>query len=118
MLRRGPLPISLNDAPAAFRRSLQEYLANSDVSQAKVGLQYSASSFVPCSYFIFREEGGVAGASSAHIDEISGCGGRDVLSYTKASLEARFGQVALQESSFPRITITREFSRITITRGA
>ena len=43
----------LNDAPAAFRRSLKRHILNSDLSVKNVGLRREASAFDPCIFFVF-----------------------------------------------------------------
>ena len=50
-------PYGTTNAPAALRRSLEQYLACSAVSLAKLELQYRASASAPASYFdpcVFR----------------------------------------------------------------
>ena len=69
----------LNDAPAAFRRSLKRHILNSDLSVKNVGLRRKASAFDPCLFFVFRDQGQAVGVFTTHIDDFSGCGEPDVL---------------------------------------
>ena len=69
---------SLNDAPAAFHRSLTRYLLNSELSTKCIALRCQASTFDPCLLLVFRDHGQAVGAFTAHIDDILRCGEPDV----------------------------------------
>ena len=88
----------LSDAPVVLHRSPQKRLVNSDLSSAKEGLQDTVSSSDPRLHFVFRKECGAVGAFTTHIDDILGCGEPGVLGRTQGFLEARLGQLKLQES--------------------
>ena len=83
----------LDDAPAAFHRSLVRYLLNSDLSMKFVGLRRQASTSNPCLFFIFRNEGQAEGAFATHIDDILGCGEPDVLPKMRNFSVRRFGEL-------------------------
>ena len=70
------------DAPVAFHRSLRLRVVDSDLRLAKIGLQYTISSFDPCFFFVFRKEGGAVGAFATHVDDILGRWCPDVLERT------------------------------------
>ena len=93
----------LNDAPAAFHRTLQKYLTNSDASIKAVGLIYTVSSFDPCLYFIYDQSNVAAGVFTTHIDDILGCGVPGILERTRQFLQKRFGGLKLQESDFVHV---------------
>ena len=95
----------LNDAPAAFRRSLKRHLLNSELPTRSVGLRCRASAFDPCLFFAFRDEGQAVGASATHIDDISGCGEPDALEKICHFSEKRFRTMKLQEDSFAHVGI-------------
>ena len=111
---------SLNDAPAAFHRSLQKYSANPVESLASLGFRFEVSSRDPRLYYVFEEAGGAAGALATHTGGILGCGYRDILLKTRAFLEARSGSSKVQEKSPVHVgmELTREnnFS-VTLTQG-
>ena len=67
------------------------WIMDSDVSVAKAGLQYRASSSDSFLYLVHRRAGGAAGAFTTHVDDILGCGGQDVLPKTQTLPEARLG---------------------------
>ena len=87
----------LNNAPAAFRRSLKRYLLNSELHMKCVGQRCQASTFGPCLFFVCRYQG------QAVIDDISGCGGPDVLLKIRGFSEQRSGTTKLQETSFAHV---------------
>ena len=90
----------LNDAPAAFHRSLKRNLSNSELFVEKVGLRRQASTSDPCLFFVFRAQGQSVGALATHIDGILICGEPDVLPKLREFLEQRLGGMELQENSF------------------
>ena len=63
------------------------------------GLRRKASTFDPCSFFVFRDQGQAVGAFTTHIDDILGCGEPDVLPKIRGFSEQRFGAMKLQENS-------------------
>ena len=93
----------LNDSPAAFRRSLHKYLANSAESLSSAGLRFAVSSLGPRMYFIFRKSGKAVGVITTHIDDISGCGEHDLLLRAWKFPEKRSGELKVQEGSFARV---------------
>ena len=72
------------DAPVAFRRPLRKFLVGSAESLSSVGLLYEVSSFGPRMYFIYRKSGKAVGVIATRVDDISACGGPELL------LELRF----------------------------
>ena len=72
---------------------------DSDAPTKRVGLRCQASSFDPCSFFIFRETRGAAGAFTTHMDDILGCAEPDVPPEIRDFSERRLGELKLQESS-------------------
>ena len=64
----------INDAPAAPNGSLRKFLVTSEVSPAKVGLKFVASTCDPCLYFPFRASGCAVGAFATRIDDVPGSG--------------------------------------------
>ena len=74
-----------------------------DESVNKVRLRCQVSNSDPCLFFVFRESGSAAGVFTAHIDDIIGCGGPDVLSKILQFSERRFGELKLQESFFVHV---------------
>ena len=102
----------LTEAPVAFRRSLQERLLNSELSLAKVGLQYEVSPFDPCLYFVFRGGGGAVGAFTTHSDHNAGRGEPGVIAKPGAVFWGRASgsrRLRMWGWSCPRQTITRRF---------
>ena len=95
----------LNDAPAAFRRSLKRHILNSDLSVKNAELRRMTSAFDPCPFFVFRDQGREVGAFATHIDDILGCGEPDVLPKIRRSSGQRFGAMKLQETSFVHVGV-------------
>ena len=88
--RRKAPAYGLNDAPAAFRRSLKRYLLNSELSMRCVSPRRQASAFDPSLFFVFRNEGQAVGAFTTHVDDIPGCGEPDVLAKIRNFQKQRF----------------------------
>ena len=111
----------LNDAPAAFHRSLRKYLVNSVDLPAAVGLRFDVSSFVPRLYFVFRKMGSAVGAFATHTDDISGFREYDLLAKVRGFLVKRFGGMQVQEGSFVHVGMKlaqeEDFS-VTLTQAA
>ena len=93
----------MNEAPAAFRRSLRNYLANSAESLPSVGLRFAASPFGPCANFVYRKSLTDAGVIATHIDDISGRGEPDLLSKVQGFSEKRFRKLEVQEGSIVHV---------------
>ena len=69
----------LNDALVGFRRFLESYLVNDVDSSEAVDLRLEAPEFDPCLFFVYRRSGSAVGVVTAHIYDLLGCGGRDIL---------------------------------------
>ena len=54
-------PYGLNDAPAAFQRSLKRHLLNKTLSMDLAGLYCVGSTFDPCLFFVFKGKGPAVG---------------------------------------------------------
>ena len=69
----------LNDAPVAFHRSLKRYLVNATDSLRAADLRLETFKFDPCLFFVFQRSGKAVGVIATHIDDLLGCGEKDVL---------------------------------------
>ena len=96
---------NINDAPAAFRCSLERHQLDSDASLKRAGPRRQLSTVGPCLFFIFRNTGSAACAFTTRIDDILGCGEPDVLPKIRDFPERRFGGLKLQESSFAHVSM-------------
>ena len=89
---------AFGDSPVAFRRPLQQYLANSVESLPGVGPRLEAPSFDPHLSFVFRESGGTVSAITMHIDDILDCGEPDMMLKAQCFSEKRFGKLESRRS--------------------
>ena len=93
----------MNDAPAAFHRSLKRYLVNETDSLKAVDLRAEVSKFGHCLFFVFRRSGLAVGVITTHIDDLLGCGERDILQKMGKFLSTRFGPAKVQRDNFTHI---------------
>ena len=90
----------LNDTPVAPRWTPKRYLINNADSLEALDLRLEASQFDPFSFFAHRTSGAAAGAMATRIDDLLGCGGREILHEMDHSLSARVGPVKVQKDTF------------------
>ena len=93
----------LNDAQAAFRRSLRKYPLSFTESLARVGLKFRGSPFDPFLSFGFRKESGAVGAIITHTDDILGSGRADSLSDARVFSEFPSEPLKAQRKSVARV---------------
>ena len=97
------LAYGLDEAPAAFRRTLRRRKLNPEASVQSVGLRCQAPTFDSCLSFVFRKGGSAVGAFATQIDDILGRGESDILAKMRIYSGQRFGGLKLQESSFVHV---------------
>ena len=92
-----------NGATVAFRRILKRFLVASKGSPKFVDLQLGASKFDPCLSFVYRRSGPSGGVITTHIDDLLGCGWKDLLEKMERVSASRFGSVKVQRDYFAHI---------------